>query len=99
MVMKKFINNPETLTKELLEGLALAHADKVEVLADNLVVNKKMKDADRVHIVTLGGTGHEPALEGFVGEGMFDVAHLSWGISFDGYLSAPIRWILGEQYG
>ena len=74
MVMKKFINNPETLTKELLEGLALAQADKVEVLADNLVVNKKMKKADRVHIVTLGGTGHEPALEGFVGEGMFDIA-------------------------
>lgn len=31
-------------------------------------------------------------------EGMFDVAHLSWGISFDGYLSAPIRWLLGEEY-
>lgn len=74
MTMKKFINNPETLVKELLEGLALAHGDKVEVLDGNLVVNKKMKDADRVHIVTLGGAGHEPALSGFVGEGMFDVS-------------------------
>ncbi len=25
-------------------------------------------------IVTLGGTGHEPALSGFVGDGMLDIA-------------------------
>ena len=74
MTMKKFINCPDTIVKELLEGLALAHGDKVEVLDGNLVVNKKMKDTDRVHIVTLGGAGHEPALSGFVGEGMFDVS-------------------------
>ncbi|MEG0547775.1 MAG: dihydroxyacetone kinase subunit DhaK [Coprobacillus sp.] len=74
MVMKKFINNPENLTKELLEGLALAHSDVLEVLPNNLVVSKTLKDADRVTIVTLGGTGHEPALEGFVGEGMVDIA-------------------------
>lgn len=73
MKMKKFINKPENLTKELLEGLALAHSDLVEVLPGNLVVNKKLKDADRVTIVTLGGAGHEPALEGFVGEGMVDI--------------------------
>ena len=33
-----------------------------------------MKDADRVTIVTLGGTGHEPAISGFVGEGMVDIS-------------------------
>lgn len=74
MAMKKFINKPEDLTTELLEGLALAHSDVLEVLPNNLVVSKTLKDADRVTIVTLGGTGHEPALEGFVGEGMVDIA-------------------------
>jgi len=73
-MMKKFINDPSNLTQELLEGLALANKDVIELVNGNLIVNKKLKDADRVTIVTLGGTGHEPALQGFVGEGMADVA-------------------------
>lgn len=73
MKMKKFINSPENLTKELLEGLALSQKDLVEVLPGNLIVNKKLKDANRVTVVTLGGSGHEPAIEGFVGEGMVDI--------------------------
>ena len=36
--------------------------------------NKKLAEADRVTIVTLGGTGHEPAISGFVGEGMIDIS-------------------------
>jgi len=73
-MMKKFINNPSNLTQELLEGLALANKEIIELVDGNLVVNKKLKDADRVTVVTLGGTGHEPALQGFVGEGMVDIA-------------------------
>ena len=72
--MKKFINDPENLTSELLEGLALSNPDIVSLEDGNLVVNKKLKDADRVTIVTLGGTGHEPAISGFVGEGMIDIS-------------------------
>lgn len=72
--MKKFINKPEDLTKELLEGLVLSNQDILELVDGNLVVNKKLKDADRVTIVTLGGTGHEPAISGFVGEGMIDIS-------------------------
>jgi len=74
MKMKKFINDPENLTQELLEGLALSNSDLIELKDANLVVNKKLKDADRVTIVTLGGTGHEPAISGFVGEGMIDIS-------------------------
>jgi len=33
-----------------------------------------LKDADRVTIVTLGGTGHEPAISGFVGGGMVGIS-------------------------
>ena len=73
MTMKKFLNQPENIVSELLEGLALANPDVIEVTGNNLVVNKKLKDADRVTIVTLGGAGHEPAIEGFVGEGMVDI--------------------------
>lgn len=71
---EKFINDPENLTSELLEGLALANKDIIHLEDGNLVVNNKLKDADRVTIVTLGGTGHEPAISGFVGEGMVDIS-------------------------
>ncbi|WP_130890075.1 dihydroxyacetone kinase subunit DhaK [Fusobacterium ulcerans] len=75
MKMKKFINDPSNLTQELLEGLALSNQDIIELTeGTRLVVNKKLKDADRVTIVTLGGTGHEPAISGFVGEGMVDIS-------------------------
>ena len=73
MTMKKFLNQPENIVSELLEGLELANPDIIEVTGNNLVVNKKLKDADRVTVVTLGGAGHEPAIEGFVGEGMVDI--------------------------
>ena len=72
--MQKFINNPDTLTTEMLEGLALAHSGLVSLELGKLVVNRKLAEADRVTIVALGGSGYEPALSGFVGEGMLDIA-------------------------
>ncbi len=74
MKMKKFINDPANLTRELLEGFAAANKDLVELRPNQLVVNKKLADANRVTLVTLGGAGHEPALSGFVGDGMVDIS-------------------------
>jgi dihydroxyacetone kinase-like protein len=70
--MKKFINDPQDLTKELLEGLAIAHANVVQVQSDKIVSRRTPKPSDKVALVTLGGAGHEPALSGFVGHGMLD---------------------------
>jgi len=72
--MKKFINSRENLSKELHEGFAAAHRDLVTLKPGYIVINKKLESANRVTIVTLGGAGHEPALSGFVGEGMVDVS-------------------------
>lgn len=73
MIMQtKFINNPENITAELLEGYVLAYPDQVKLAAENIVVRAQPKSEDEVAIVTLGGSGHEPALSGFVGEGMLD---------------------------
>lgn len=72
--MQKFINNPDNLNTEILEGLLLAHQNLVELAGNNLVVNKRLAEADRVTIVTLGGMGNEPNPYGFVGEGMVDIA-------------------------
>jgi dihydroxyacetone kinase-like protein len=74
MGMKKFINKPENVVRELLEGYALAYPGKVKLTKDNLVVRAYPKATGKVGIVTLGGSGHEPGLSGFVGEGMLDVS-------------------------
>lgn len=71
-IKTKFINDPENITAELLEGYVLAYPDQVKLAAENIVVRTHPKGEDKVAIVTLGGSGHEPALSGFVGEGMLD---------------------------
>ena len=72
MKMKKFMNAPETVTDEELTGLGLAYPDILDVNG-HLVISKDLATADRVTIVTYGGSGHEPAQAGFVGKGMLDV--------------------------
>lgn len=70
--MKKFINGTDVVTPELLEGYVLAYQDKVKLGAENIIVRANPKSEDKVAVITLGGSGHEPALSGFVGEGMLD---------------------------
>lgn len=70
--MHKFINDPNNLTAELLEGYALAYSDQVAIGGENIIIRAHAKAEDKVAIITLGGSGHEPALSGFVGEGMLD---------------------------
>ena len=71
-IKTKFINDPMQVTPELLEGYVLAYGDKVKLGGENIVVRANPKSEDKVAIVTLGGSGHEPALSGFVGDGMLD---------------------------
>jgi dihydroxyacetone kinase-like protein len=72
--MKKFINRPENVVGELLEGFALAYPRQIALRGSNLVTRTMPKPEDKVAIVTLGGSGHEPGLSGFVGEGMLDIS-------------------------
>jgi len=74
MAKKKWINEPDNLVAELLEGMALANAGTIQLAGSNLVARATPKAEDKVAIVTLGGSGHEPALSGYVGEGMLDIS-------------------------
>lgn len=74
MTMKKFINDADNLTAELLEGYCAAFADRVKLTSNKIVVRAEPKDENLVALVTLGGAGHEPALSGFVGQGMLDAS-------------------------
>ncbi|MGC2403950.1 MAG: dihydroxyacetone kinase subunit DhaK [Acidobacteriaceae bacterium] len=72
MAMKKFINDPQNLVPELLEGMALAFPQKVRLSGRNILARAIAKESGKVRLVTLGGSGHEPGLSGFVGKGMLD---------------------------
>ena len=44
MIMQtKFINSPENITAELLEGYVLAYPDQVKLAAENIVVRAQPK--------------------------------------------------------
>nr|WP_238941875.1 dihydroxyacetone kinase subunit DhaK [Bacillus sp. REN10] len=68
------INSPENAVKEMLEGFALASPNDVELLADYAVIKRKHLKEGKVAIISGGGSGHEPAHAGYVGEGMLDAA-------------------------
>ncbi|WP_269411528.1 dihydroxyacetone kinase subunit DhaK [Lentibacillus daqui] len=72
--MKKLINNPVDVVEEMVEGYVMAHSDYINQLPTNkrsLVINKKTRDG-KVGILIGGGSGHEPAFMGYVGNGMAD---------------------------
>ena len=71
--MKKIINVPENVVEEMLQGVVLAHPEYVKrVEGFNVLV--RANKGDKVALVSGGGSGHEPAHGGFVGEGMLDGA-------------------------
>ncbi len=71
--MKKIINSPESVVVEMCKGIALAHPE-LEFLPKYKVIKKKDSNADKVALISGGGSGHEPAHAGFVGKGMLDAA-------------------------
>ena len=71
--MKKFINDPDNLTSELLGGDWPCTPRHPRARRAEHGHQQVAHSADRVTIVTQAGSGHEPAIEGFVGEGMVDI--------------------------
>ena len=72
--MKKFINSVDTMLAESLDGFAVAHADIVALGPERKFVRRRMPAADKVALISGGGSGHEPLHAGFVGKGMLDAA-------------------------
>lgn len=71
--MKKIMKTPETFVYDMCHGLAKAHPE-LEFVEKFKIVKKKDIDADKVSLISGGGSGHEPAHAGFVGKGMLDCA-------------------------
>lgn len=68
----KLINQPENILRDMLEGFCAAYQDIVRLTDDGLVVRAKPKASGKVGLVIGNGSGHEPAMIGWIGEGLFD---------------------------
>jgi phosphoenolpyruvate---glycerone phosphotransferase subunit DhaK len=73
-MMKKFLNSPQTLLEESLDGFVSAHADIVVAGEDRKFIRRKALKSGKVALISGGGSGHEPLHVGFVGHGMLDAA-------------------------
>lgn len=71
--MKKFINDPADVERQVVDGYVKAYPSLIAKAADDIVVRAHAK-RDKVALVSGGGMGHEPAHLGFVGSGMLDAA-------------------------
>ena len=72
--MKKIINKPENVVTEMLDGLAYIHSDLVHRVEGFDIIARNEQAAGQVGLISGGGSGHEPAHAGFVGDGMLSVA-------------------------
>ena len=66
--LKKLVNDPADVAVELVAAFAAAHTELVRRVAERVLVRAD-QPADKVGIVTGGGSGHEPAFLGYVGTG------------------------------
>ena len=72
--MKKIINKVEDVVIEMCDGIISAHPDKLELNKKYKIIKRKTLNKQKVTLISGGGSGHEPAHAGFVGEGMLDAA-------------------------
>lgn len=68
----RFFNPAEDPVAQMLEGFARAHTETVR-LEGGMIVRAEPKSSGKVGLVIGNGSGHEPAMIGWVGEGLLDV--------------------------
>lgn len=72
--MKKIINTPQTVVRELCEGMVSAYPDILAWDEKYNIISRRERNPEKVVLISGGGSGHEPAHGGFVGRGMLDAA-------------------------
>ncbi|MCD8082990.1 MAG: dihydroxyacetone kinase subunit DhaK [Clostridiales bacterium] len=72
--MNKFINDAAQDENELIQGMAKAYPKHLRKLDCGNVLVRAKKKQGKVALISGGGSGHEPAHGGYVGQGMLDAA-------------------------
>jgi phosphoenolpyruvate---glycerone phosphotransferase subunit DhaK len=73
-IVKKFLNSVDSMLAESLDGFAAAHAGIVALGDERKFVRRRAPNANKVALISGGGSGHEPLHAGCVGRGMLDAA-------------------------
>jgi len=71
--MKKIINQAEQAVSEMCKGIVAANPD-LALDERYKIIKRATIDQNKVALISGGGSGHEPAHAGFVGEGMLTAA-------------------------
>ena len=71
---KKFLNNPDNVVDEMLEGIVKAHAQHLHPIdkSHRALIARNGPRPGKVGLVIGGGAGHEPGFYGYVGKGLAD---------------------------
>ncbi|WP_049997187.1 dihydroxyacetone kinase subunit DhaK [Halococcus sediminicola] len=73
--MKKLINDTDDVVDEMLDGMVAAYPDRLRRLPETEVLVREDAPVEgKVGVVSGGGSGHEPAHAGYIGDGMLDGA-------------------------
>jgi dihydroxyacetone kinase len=74
--MKKLINRADGVVEEMLDGLVALHAGLARLPGHKVILRADAQEVrDRqVALISGGGSGHEPAHAGYVGQGMLSAA-------------------------
>jgi dihydroxyacetone kinase len=74
--MRKFVNDPRAVVREMLEGLADLSPGLALIGAEGVLLRADLPDPARrgVAVISGGGSGHEPAHAGYVGPGLLTAA-------------------------
>ncbi|WP_341486914.1 bifunctional sugar-binding transcriptional regulator/dihydroxyacetone kinase subunit DhaK [Pararhizobium sp. A13] len=72
--IKKFLNNPDHVVDEMLDGVVKAHSAYIAPIkgSNRTLVARTGPRPGKVGLVIGGGTGHEPCFLGYVGKGLAD---------------------------
>lgn len=71
--MNRIFNDPDLVVEDMLRGYFRVHADLVAPVENPRVVKRvNAPIAGKVGVITGGGSGHEPAFLGYVGEDLVD---------------------------
>jgi Dak1 domain len=80
---KKIINDPASAVEEFIQGILLQYPNRLAKLANhNVVLKADLKSSSssshrqhqQVHLLSGGGSGHEPSHAGWIGHGMLSGA-------------------------
>jgi dihydroxyacetone kinase-like protein len=70
---RRLLNDPAAAVAEMLEGYVAAYHHLIRLDEHGNVVRARPKERGKVGLVIGNGSGHEPAMIGWVGPGLFDV--------------------------